>query len=413
MPLQLRFLGAPQVSYQGNILKFRSRKVLALLIYLMVEGGQHHREKLIDLFWSASGHRQANATLRSTLARLKKTLAIAGEFLITESGKIGIDFEQHFELDTRQLRDAAKSGEVHQLEAALATLRGEFLEGFSLKDALEFDEWMTLQRELWYQLTDQVFEQLSRLQVESGDVHHAVTTATRWVAHSPLNEVAYQRLIETHALSGNRSAALQTYARCKDILSAELGILPSANVTHLVERVRSDVIGDNQYNLSQSTKVSIPESIELPFVGRAREYQQLISAYHQSTDGQPQVIVISGDAGEGKTRLSQAFLNWVAVSDTTADVLKGQAFEIGGRLPYQPLVEALRQRLEAENAPEDLLADVWLAELSQLLPELRDRYPDLPPPFTGDVDLVRSRIFEAVCTAWRSPGGETFCSLIH
>jgi tetratricopeptide (TPR) repeat protein len=59
-------------------------------------------------------------------------------------------------------------------------------------------------------------------------------------------------------------------------------------------------------------------------------------------------------------------------------------------------VEALRTRLEAENAPEDLLADVWLAELSQLLPELRDRYPDLPLPMTGDPDFIRSRIFEAV-----------------
>jgi tetratricopeptide (TPR) repeat protein len=69
---------------------------------------------------------------------------------------------------------------------------------------------------------------------------------------------------------------------------------------------------------------------------------------------------------------------------------------MGGRLPYQPLVEALRHRLEQENAPDDLLADVWLAELSQLLPELRDRYPDLPPPFSGDADFVRARIFEAV-----------------
>ena len=93
-PLQLSFLGAPQVSYQGTILKFRSRKVLALLIYLVIEGGQHHREKLVDIFWSASGQSQGNATLRSTLARLKKTLAVAGEFLITESGTIGFDNTQ-------------------------------------------------------------------------------------------------------------------------------------------------------------------------------------------------------------------------------------------------------------------------------------------------------------------------------
>src|SRR5204863_7298880 len=42
-----------------------------------------------------------------------------------------------------------------------------------------------------------------------------------------------------------------------------------------------------------------------------------------------------------------------------------------------------------------LLSDSWLAELSRLLPELRDRYPDLPPP-TADETTARVRLFEAV-----------------
>ena len=48
------------------------------------------------------------------------------------------------------------------------------------------------------------------------------------------------------------------------------------------------------------------------------------------------------------------------------------------------------------NAPEDLLDDVWLAELSQLMPELRARYPDLPLPLMGDAHFVRARLFEAM-----------------
>jgi predicted ATPase len=76
-------------------------------------------------------------------------------------------------------------------------------------------------------------------------------------------------------------------------------------------------------------------------------------------------------------------------------VLSGQAFELGGRLPYQPLVEALRERLEVENAPEDLLEDLWLTELARLLPELRVRYPDLPVP-TQDELSAKGWLFEAV-----------------
>src|SRR5207237_9373780 len=78
-----------------------------------------------------------------------------------------------------------------------------------------------------------------------------------------------------------------------------------------------------------------------------------------------------------------------------AQELSGQSFEVGGRRPHQPRVEALRQRREAENAPEDLLEDLWLTELARLLPELRVRYPDLPVP-TQDELTAKGRLFEAV-----------------
>ena len=100
-----------------------------------------------------------------------------------------------------------------------------------------------------------------------------------------------------------------------------------------------------------------------------------------------------GEAGIGKTRLATAFLGWAAANG--ADILQGRAFEPGNHLPYQPLVESLRNRLERENAPDDLLSDTWLAEISSLLPELRDRYPDLSPP-TQTETTAQARLFEAV-----------------
>jgi hypothetical protein len=55
--------------------------------------------------------------------------------------------------------------------------------------------------------------------------------------------------------------------------------------------------------------------------------------------------------------------------------------------------------LEQENAPGDLLGDLWLAELSRLLPELRERYPDLVAP-SGDekhrAGFVGSRLVRQV-----------------
>jgi predicted ATPase len=101
----------------------------------------------------------------------------------------------------------------------------------------------------------------------------------------------------------------------------------------------------------------------------------------------------------GKTRLSEEFLVWARARG--ADVLKGGASE-GGGLPYGPLVESIRPRIERERAPDDLLEDAWLSELSRLLPELKERYPDLPSPLSGEGETAKGALFEAIARLVRA-----------
>ena len=131
----------------------------------------------------------------------------------------------------------------------------------------------------------------------------------------------------------------------------------------------------------------------VPLVGRGRELARLRQAYARAQTAGAQVVVLEGETGSGKTRLATEFLDWARGQD--AEVLVGRTFEAEGGLPYAPLVAALRPRLERENAPDDLLGDLWLAELARLLPELRERYPDLPP-VSEDETVGRGRLFEAV-----------------
>src|SRR5947207_5277295 len=133
--------------------------------------------------------------------------------------------------------------------------------------------------------------------------------------------------------------------------------------------------------------------VKLPLMGRASAFNQLIGSFQQAQQGQPQAVLVVGAAGIGKTRLVTEFVAWA--QSQGAEVLSGYAIAMGGRLPYQLPVEALRQRMQAENAPESLVEDLWLAELARLLPELRVRYPDLPAP-TQDELAAKVRLFEAV-----------------
>ncbi len=84
-----------------------------------------------------------------------------------------------------------------------------------------------------------------------------------------------------------------------------------------------------------------------------------------------------------------------------ADVLRGRAFETSDGLSYQPLAQLLRQRLERENVPDDLLSDLRLPQLTRLLPELRDRYPDLPEP-NWEEAAARQQLFEAIARLGRA-----------
>jgi tetratricopeptide (TPR) repeat protein len=296
----------------------------------------------------------------------------------------------------RATSDHSKSRAV--LEAAASQYHGDFLHDFALNDAPDFDVWVSTQRELWRQRTELVLDQLSLLQTDSGAYAEALATVQRWLELDPLREEAHRRVIRLHLAMGDRSAALRAYDACRAILAKELQAEPSPETVALAEQIRNAVLPQWSARTPARLQEADPERPlssldDAPLVGRAAEFARIIVAYHAARRGQSQVVVIEGEPGLGKTRLATEALSWTAAQG--ADVLQGRAFEAGGRLPYGPLVEALRPRVERERAPDDLLPDVWLIELSRLLPELRDRYPDLPLP-TGDDATVKIRLFEAI-----------------
>jgi len=68
--LVIHLLGNPEIRLGEQPLSFRTRKVLALLVYLVMERGMHSRESLMALLWPESSQSSAAATLRTTLSRL-------------------------------------------------------------------------------------------------------------------------------------------------------------------------------------------------------------------------------------------------------------------------------------------------------------------------------------------------------
>jgi DNA-binding SARP family transcriptional activator len=227
--LRLSLLGPPQVWADDTPLTFATRKALALLIYLVVEGGAQPRDKLLALLWSDSGPERGRGVLRTTLAYLRRTLDASATlnsaaYLMTEADTIAFNFKTDYDLDLHQVELALQSDQPALLERVVSLYRGDFLTGFSLPDAPGFDEWASVQRETWHRRMSAVFEQLSQRQAEERHFEAGLATAARWVAHDPLNEAAHRQLMQLYALKGDRTAALQAYAACQTTLKMELSI---------------------------------------------------------------------------------------------------------------------------------------------------------------------------------------------
>jgi len=416
--LRFTLLGPPEVHHADQLLLFSTRKEFALLIYLVVEGRIHLRKNLSELFWPESDARHGRAALRIILLHLRHLLGEdaggdpASHLLIT-GDTLGLEFTSDIELDLHTLHEACRLSRalthpaltmpedahrslLDQLQRVTSLIRGGFLEGFSLCDTLAFDDWAGSQRAYWHLCTSDIFDRLSKLQFEAGELAPAIETVNRWLVLAPLHEEAYQRLMLLHFASGDRYAALHTYDVCLARLATDMQVGLTPETVALASRMRAVAPPRRKEGHALHTTpgaLSPALLLDGPFLGRTTELRLLITAYHTAQRGQMQVVLLEGEAGIGKTRLAKEFLAWAEREG--GDVLQGRAFETGGRLPYQPVIEALRPRIERENAPDDLLSDTWLAELARLLPELGDRYPDLSAP-QGDKSVARNRLFEAV-----------------
>ena len=412
--LKIALLGPPEVEHGDHWLTFPDRKALALLAYLAAEGGVHGRQKLTRLLWPESDMAHGRTALRITLLHLRHILEgnalpeCEAHLLITHDA-LGLDLASGIDLDLHALEAAWKlmrvlpapeavQGEVRctliaRLQSAAVLYRGGFLQDFTLRNTLDFDNWVGMQQGYWYQRIEQVFDWLSQLQSAEGELEQAIETVERWRSFDPLNEDISLRLMQLQFATGNRIAALKTFATYEEVLMTELSAKPSAKLVALAEVLRDASPPRRAYN-GVGRRISTARPLfDVPFVGRGAELSRLMSLYEQAFRGQPQVVLLKGEAGIGKTRLAAAFLDWVRAQG--ADVLEGRTFQTSQRLSYQPLLEALRARLEQEHDLRQRLRDPWLAELSRLLPDLRERYPGLPLP-TINGAFASSRLFEAL-----------------
>src|SRR5918994_394232 len=218
MSLNITLLGAPRVQRDGETVTFDTRKAMALLAHLALAERPRSREALCSLLWPAHDLDRARGALRRTLSTLRK--GIGDEWIDASGDSLAIRKGPGLELDVERFRALAADGAAEEsLSQAAALFSGDFLEGFSLRDSPDFDDWQmgeagALERELASAL-----RRLVELLVSRGDIEHALPRAQRWLELDPLHEPAHRELIRLYAWSGDRAAALEQYRTCVRTLS--------------------------------------------------------------------------------------------------------------------------------------------------------------------------------------------------
>jgi tetratricopeptide (TPR) repeat protein len=136
-------------------------------------------------------------------------------------------------------------------------------------------------------------------------------------------------------------------------------------------------------------------------VGRDAELRELLEALDEAGSGRGRVVLIGGEPGIGKSRLADELAT--RARDRGAQVMWGRAWEDAGAPPYWPWVQALRAWLRA-TARDDVRRDVGsgVVDVVQILPELRDLFPDLPPPPNSATESARFQLFDSSTTLLRN-----------
>lgn len=310
--LSLTLFGLFEARYDGRPLTgFATDKIRALFAYLAIESGKpHRRETLAALLWPDYPDETARSNLRKSLYRLRQTLQEADsalpDRLISQSRQTITLNPEALDLDTdhfNQLIRASKSdadplalfiqiGELYQ---------GELLKGISIPDAYAFEEWLTIQREVFHQSAVDSLTRLITLYESRNDPDSILATAVRLLALDPWHERTHRQIMRAHRQKGNRPGAIAQYNELKDILYRELGVEPSQATTSLYEQIRAEIIpaGEGYAPPAQGQLRHFPVPVT-PLIGRKSELDHLVQTLQNPAC---RLLSLTGTGGIGKTRL--------------------------------------------------------------------------------------------------------------
>ena len=395
--LEVSLLGEQYVEGSTATNLARSSRSIALLGFLAVHAdAPQPRQRLAATFWPDSAEQQARTNLRRELHHLRVLLDDDPSLVVEpttlmwrEWPTCRVDvcvFHRERRLALQALAAGNQRAMLEHGAAAVEEYRGDLLPGM-------YDDWVLAERE---ELRRQCVELCDRLVAgwrDVGDLGKAVEYGRLRVRLEPLEEVGYQTLMELQADAGDRAGAISTFHKCAEVLDHELQVKPSEATETLAERLlRSDGPDMPRARSPRHARTRLAQRARL--AGRDRELDQILECWKSAGEGRPRLLVVTGDAGVGKSRLISELAHKARTDG--AVVATTRCFGMAGALALKPAADWLRHpRIQRSLATLD---EIWRAEVDRLIPgatgDTAFGKRERPPP----EPIVASR---AMVDAWR------------
>ncbi len=296
--------------------KFRTDKERALLAYLAMEGERPiSRETLAELLWPERYEGVGRTNLRQALLGVRKAIDDIGAeqpLLLVNDENIQLNRKASYWLDTGAFSTRFHANYNHQhtafascalcaqgMQEAVDLYRQDFLDGLFVDDSQAFQEWVVFHREQYQRYLLNMLDHLGEFYQNLGELEIAQKYAWMHVKRAPMEERAYRRLMELLALSGRRSAAMEQFQTCQQMLRHELGVDPSPETIQLYDKIRSGL----PLVLNEESEALQPSGLPRPmtdFYGREGELEAIERCFKNPNC---RLISVSGMPGVGKSRL--------------------------------------------------------------------------------------------------------------
>src|SRR5215208_8001748 len=320
--VKLFLLGSFELNVKEQAIHLPTRKMEALLAYLVLHPTVQNRERIASIFWGDSPDELARRSLRTALSALRKELG--EDFIITDRETLQLNPDFPLWVDIHEMEKEAKDVLSANPQAVIQPnlYRGDLLSAF-------YEEWILEEREHYRGLFLHALLQFATFLRTNGDYTRAIEISRKIISIDPANERAYQHLIFCYGALGNRSAALKSYEDCRFQLQEKLGVPPAEDTTALYEYVKKS-------NASGLHPILAKSNVPIPltsFIGREQELKTLKDIFSKT-----RLLTLTGVGGCGKTRLSIQLAGqvadeyadgvwWVALASIQDEKLLGQTIK--------------------------------------------------------------------------------------